>query len=136
MVLTSIGTECLLLDDRSQYGIFIAMLPLPILDVIAFVDIVRLLRFLTDIKRDYIFNPPKKALCIGLFDILLPSDLQFIENESKECIVDVAILNNKVLSEYYNYTPALSDDERYYLVSHQKHVNNVIFVGRHVCFAS
>ena len=33
------------------------------------------------------------------------------------------------LPEYYNYTPALSDDERYYLVSHQKHVNNVFIIG-------
>ena len=127
-VLTSINAECLLLDDKSQYGIFIAMLPLPILDVIAFVDIVRLLRFLTDIKRDYIFNPPKKILCIGIFDIILPSDLQFIENESRTCIVDVALLSNKILLEHYNYTTTLSDDDRHYITSNQKHINNVFVI--------
>ena len=127
-ILISIDTECVLLDDRSQYGIFIAMLPLPLLDLTALVDIVRLLRFLTDIKRDYIFNPPKKVLCVGIFDILLPSDLQFIENEAKQNVVDIAILDSKVLLEHYNYTSTLSNDERDYIMRNQKNINNAFVI--------
>jgi hypothetical protein len=124
-ILTEVNSECLLFEDKSQYGFFIAIMPLPILDVIAFADIVRLLLFLTYIKRDYIFNPPEKILFLGIFDIVLPSDLQFIENESRNCIVDVALLSNQILSDYYNYTSTLSDDERHYIASNQKYINNV-----------
>lgn len=129
-ILTMIDMDNVNLEDRSSFGMFVSILPFPVLEMASAIDVLTVLNFMIRIKRDYIFNPPNRILCIGIFDVVLPSDIKFIEQEAHNNVVDILLLDNDILINYYNYTPTFTTEERYIIAKNQKHVNNVFIITR------